>query len=336
MGVIRLLRRRSGGRTNPSTKTPNFCLLAYVVGAVLVVVAAYRGVELYRIGQGLDDLRSALSEEKYQYFAGWNTTGRPWLWFYSAVILLKTPLSLVILIIVGFFLAIQKRYPQRHTALLWIVLPGALYLLLLSISSSQPGIRRLLFLYPLLCIWAGTATASLQERGPRWQWGYRLLTGWYVIETLVLFPHYFSYFNQIVGGPSGGYRYLIDCNSDWGQGLKALAAHVKKEKAGTIYLSYFGGGAPSAYGIHYVWVGPLWSAYVAKQQEPKLDPAAQKKILLAVSATSLAFGDFDFLKTRSPSAVMLDSIFVYDVTHDVDAQARLARNAPPRTSRNSI
>jgi hypothetical protein len=30
-------------------------------------------------------------------------------------------------------------------------------------------------------------------------------------------PHYLAYFNEIIGGPRNGYKYLIDSNLDWGQ-----------------------------------------------------------------------------------------------------------------------
>src|SRR3989344_7000616 len=42
-----------------------------------------------------------------------------------------------------------------------------------------------------------------------------ILFGWYLIENLRVYPYYLTYFNQIAGGPSGGYRYVVDSNLDW-------------------------------------------------------------------------------------------------------------------------
>ena len=32
-----------------------------------------------------------------------------------------------------------------------------------------------------------------------------------------IYPHYLAHFNEAVGGPRNGYRYLVDSNLDWGQ-----------------------------------------------------------------------------------------------------------------------
>ena len=54
-----------------------------------------------------------------------------------------------------------------------------------------------------------------------------ILTGWYVFENISVYPYYLTYFNQTVGGPSGGYRYVVDSNLDWGQDLRRLADWTK-------------------------------------------------------------------------------------------------------------
>jgi len=55
-----------------------------------------------------------------------------------------------------------------------------------------------------------------------------VLLGWYVFENLSVSPYYLTYFNQAVGGPSGGYRYVVDSNLDWGQDLKRFSNWVKE------------------------------------------------------------------------------------------------------------
>jgi hypothetical protein len=41
-------------------------------------------------------------------------------------------------------------------------------------------------------------------------------------SVLRVHPNYLGYFNELAGGPSGGWRYLVDSNLDWGQDLRAL------------------------------------------------------------------------------------------------------------------
>jgi len=45
--------------------------------------------------------------------------------------------------------------------------------------------------------------------------------------TVLAYPAYMSYFNETVGGPKNGYKYVTDSNADWGQDLKRLKIWVK-------------------------------------------------------------------------------------------------------------
>lgn len=46
--------------------------------------------------------------------------------------------------------------------------------------------------------------------------------------TIAAYPAYMSYFNEIVGGPKNGYKYITDSNADWGQDIKRLKVWVDK------------------------------------------------------------------------------------------------------------
>ena len=74
------------------------------------------------------------------------------------------------------------------------------------------------------------------------------LFGWYLIENIKVYPNYLTYFNQTVGGPSGGYRYVVDSNLDWGQDAKRLADWIRQNNIEEkIHLDYFGWADPSYY-----------------------------------------------------------------------------------------
>jgi hypothetical protein len=70
-------------------------------------------------------------------------------------------------------------------------------------------------------------------------------------ETLWIHPHYLTYFNQVVGGASRGYRYASGSNLDWGQDLHGLKRFVEAEGEEKIQLLYFGSVDPAVYGINY-------------------------------------------------------------------------------------
>ena len=62
-------------------------------------------------------------------------------------------------------------------------------------------------------------------------------------------PHYLAYFNELAGGPAGGYRYLVDSNLDWGQDLKGLKAWMDTNGVPAVKLSYFGTADPEYHRI---------------------------------------------------------------------------------------
>lgn len=49
-----------------------------------------------------------------------------------------------------------------------------------------------------------------------------VLVFWIILEPIIFFPSFISYFNEAAGGPKNGYKYLTDSNLDWGQDLKRL------------------------------------------------------------------------------------------------------------------
>jgi hypothetical protein len=75
-----------------------------------------------------------------------------------------------------------------------------------------------------------------------------LLLIWIIIEPMINYPYYLSYFNQLAGGPKNGYAYVTDSNADWGQDLKRFKLFMDQHpEIDKIRLHYFGGGNPRYY-----------------------------------------------------------------------------------------
>jgi hypothetical protein len=152
-------------------------------------------------------------------------------------------------------------------------------------------------------------------------------------------PHHLAYFNEFVGGPDQGYRYLSDSNLDWGQDLKGVKAYIDEKEIATIYLSYFGTASPSYYGIRYQYVPPGYN--LEWPQPSDKVPESELRKILAISVFNLQdvyHPDkplFRWLWRREPVAKIGYSIFVYDLSNDPDGMARLketyskASGAPP-------
>lgn len=291
-------------------RTTDYHLLGYVTALIVVIIFAYRGHELYRIGWGLSDLRDALHGPADQYFHGHINSGRPWLWFLPACLLLKTPLAFLALVLCGGLLALRHRYPHWRAAFAWWIFPAAFFLIASLHTNGQFGIRRVLLIYPLLTLWAAGAWAALW-RGARVSRGIAItLALMYAGGTLRSYPTFFNDFNRLAGGPSNGYRYLLDCNSDWGQALPALADYLKAHRIGMLYLCYFGGGTPRDYGIRYREL---------KEGMAMTPLSPDTETYVAISETALAGipyegrDPFADLRRRPPLAVIDGSIAIFKI-----------------------
>jgi len=140
-----------------------------------------------------------------------------------------------------------------------------------------------------------------------------ILIIWYILEALIISPHFIAYFNEFVGGAKNGYKYVVDSNLDWGQDLKRLAKFVEQNNINKIKVDYFGGGSP-AY-------------YLQEKFEPWQSAKGQPEpnSWLAVSLTFLQNAQgkpvpgfyinpedsYSWLKNKKPTARIGYSIFVY-------------------------
>ena len=141
----------------------------------------------------------------------------------------------------------------------------------------------------------------------------------YIIENLKTWPYYLTYFNQTVGGPAGGYKYVVDSNLDWGQDLKRFGQWIKKNDIPKIELDYFGWADPSYYlGTAYVWTN---SQKYKNAEDFRV--RNQTSGWLAVSATFLQGSqgppdqfkpvNYLWLQAHKPIITIGHSIFVYQI-----------------------
>ena len=240
--------------------------------------------------------------------------------------LIKTPVGSLVLIGASLVYFSLRGELQGRTAT-FLLVPPALWLASSLSSRIDLGLRHILPVYPFLFVVA-SRLAVLRLRRP---WvpllvGVPLLTT--ATSTLRVIPHQLAYFNELVGGPAEGYRYLSDSNLDWGQDLKGLRAYMDQQGVSMIYLSYFGNASPSYYGIPYQYLpadGPLGPA---PQEGPPRNAKCEVLAISVVNLQGVYFREKDlyhWLYDRTPVAKIGYSIFVYDLTGDADAHWQLAQ-----------
>lgn len=231
-------------------------------------------------------------------FSGWRpaflaghteTTGR-W-WFFPFAFLIKTPLPVFGLLALAAIAlvtdsrrssvggAARRRRLYRMSPLFLLV---GVYGAFAVSSHLNIGLRHILPLYPALFVLAGAAVLLVHRR-PRWVAALVVgLLAWFAAASWWIRPSYLAYFNELIGGPSQGYRYLVDSSLDWGQdlpGLKTwLARHAHPHEP--VYLSYFGSGDPVYYGIHATRLGDDYFDLRPRPAMPAMGPG-----LYCLSAT---------------------------------------------------
>jgi hypothetical protein len=294
--------------------------------AAVVIVACY-----FFLNDSLrwwDGLRFQLRHQQQghpSFFLGeYSHTG--WWTYFPVAFLIKTPVGSLLLILVSLLLY-RVGKPLRGRDAAFLLLAVALMFAAMTQARINIGIRYILWVYPFLYV-AASRIATVRFRRS-WcaplVWSIPLaLTA---ISSLRIGPHELGYFNELVGGPEEGYRYLHSSNLDWGQGLLELKAYMDLENVPMIYLAYHGTAVPESYGIRYQYVpGFYWWA-------PPQDsmPMGMYRELLAISVTNLqgvSFEDkerYHWLYRRTPLAKIGYSIHVYDLTGDANGHLELAK-----------
>lgn len=241
-----------------------------------------------------------------------------WREFFPYCLMVKTPLPFFVLMGLGAAWIIRGWYrigsdwraragailnSCYRTAPLWVLF--VVYWAFAISSHLNIGHRHLLPTYPPMFILAGASwfwlAGSTGDRArdtlqaPRWLFAGRwsamacvvlISIGLFAAESLWRWPNYLAYFNQLAGGPSNGYRHLVDSSLDWGQELPALRRWLVKEVRNgpphdNVYLSYFGVASPAYYRIP----ATLLPCYAGRPTAPVPEPL--KPGVYCISATML-------------------------------------------------
>ena len=264
---------------------------------------------------------------------------RNWAWkkYFPVVYAIKEPLAFWLLIITvllylttktkflisNFKFLKLRNWTKTHfvefSMLLWI----AMYWYLSIRANLNIGVRHLLptygFVFILLAGQLSNMIDIVKQKSKKILVSCLLslvsLLGWYVYENISVYPHYLTYFNQIAGGPSGGHRYTVDSNLDWGQDLKRLAMWVEENNVNKIHLDYFGWADQNYYlKDKVVWVQA--GRYKNVRDFLKENPDGG---YIAVSA-SFYMGSrenpdtsYAWLDSYKPIAIIGNSIFVWHI-----------------------
>jgi 4-amino-4-deoxy-L-arabinose transferase-like glycosyltransferase len=275
---------------------------------------------------GVDMVLNVGKQSDPSYFFAGHLSSEGWWYYHIASFFLKTPIPFAVAAVAALLLWIggARSAPREYclyVPVLLIFVSNSLF------NSLQIGVRHVLPVYPLLMIGASPWLVWLLQGWRSPGTGTRrfaavaggLAVFWYAAGTVAVAPRYLQYFNEAAGGASGGHRYLVDSNIDWGQDLIRLREYMDDQGLERINLAYFGRVHPAVYGIRFQ---PLERG---RSQGPT-----------AVSATFLMgrpyfwflggrlgwvpSGTYTWLQQYEPVA-RVGSMFVYDLEADPGVRA---------------
>ena len=236
-------------------------------------------------------------------------------WYYHLVTLaIKTPIALQIMLLLAFGLSLswlmKGKSPHFYNDF-FLVIPPFLLLMAMSFGSVKIGLRHVLPIFPFVFVFTARFFKPALERRPLSGFMFLLII-WYLISSIRIHPHYLAYFNEYIGGPSNGYKYLVDSNLDWGQDLKGLKEYIERRDIEKVKLAYFGTAAPEYYGISYE---PISDLDLRALKESRFTRG-----VFAISATFLQGlyhpndrDRYKWFRDRTPTAQIGYSIFVYEI-----------------------
>ena len=220
---------------------------------------------------GMDMAMEVGKGQEPSYFLAGELSADGWWYYHLAAFAGKCPLPVLLaaLFSLGAWLAGFSRGTRDYAVFVPVVLLFAANSMLNSLAIGE---RHVLAVYPLLFVgMAPWLVAGLSELGSvalLWRGSARvsgstaaLALGsaaalvsvtvllWTGAGTLAVAPRYLQFFNEAVGGPERGHRYLIDSNIDWGQDLIRLREYMDANKLDTVSLAYFGRVHPAVYDI---------------------------------------------------------------------------------------
>ena len=281
--------------------------------------------------------RSAGGNTTY-YLGNVSVTGSHF--YFPVVYLIKEPLAYILLAFFALYLALKKlrrrnlvdlikNYPAEFGMILIILV----YWLFSINSRLNIGVRHILpilpFIYALtarqISNWIkGNITERIPDYHSFWQlfglyWKkikrvtlVPLLFIWAALSVVSIYPSFLAYFNEIAGGPNGGYKWVVDSNLDWGQDILRLARFVEKNDIKEIKMDYFS-GAPAEY---YIKTAKIESYNRETPQKGWL--AISSTILMGACRDNASFCSYNdraytWLDSYMPVAKIGYSVFVYNI-----------------------
>lgn len=276
-------------------------LILFVIGFVVVIFGYFiKGFPAYIDGLTYTVYHSTVGHPSY--LMGQHSTDGWWYYFFVAFFI-KTPIPTLVFLLLTLIFFRKMRHKEIMNEF-FLIVPIIFLFSVFIFNNMNIGLRHILPIYPFLFVFT-----SRLINFKKLKILVILLALWYLVGALFIYPHYLAYFNEFIGGPNNGDKYLLDSNIDWGQDLKGLKNYMDKNNIQHIILGYWGKDDIAQRGISYKQV----SCY----PEPGL---------IAVSVNNLhgikeeRSECLKWLKGYNPITKIGYTIFIYNITEEIDLE----------------
>ncbi len=185
---------------------------------------------------GLADVRSMANGMPSYFFGKVYAHG---IWYYfPTVLLIKSTIGFLALVLLAFAAIIAGRF-RRWREILFLLVPAGLYLFVAMTSHLNIGARHILPVWVFLCVFAAGGAWAWTASSRRWRYVVGVLLFLHVASSVLAYPNYMAYANELWGGPSKTYKYLTDSNTDWAQQLLAVKKYTDEHNIKDCWFAYF-------------------------------------------------------------------------------------------------
>ena len=252
-------------------------------------------------------------------------------WFYFPIaFLIKSTIGVLALCLLTLGILAARRL-RRAREVLFLTVPVIFYLIVALTVGMNIGVRHILVVYVFLYVLIGGAMWALIRNSRKWAYVVGVLLLVHAASSVMAFPNYIPYSNELWGGPSQTHKYLTDSNSDWGQQLKSVKQYLDQRGVKECWFLYFAAGVvePSYYGIPckpLPTISTLWLNVPIDVPQSIDGPV----LISASNLSSVEFGPgpldpYGQFKLVKPTAVIDDGVFVFDGRFEMPLAAAISK-----------
>lgn len=169
-----------------------------------------------------------------------------WWYYFIVAYLIKVPVAIVVGTLILLDSTIHKIIKVKSLKQLDIkpetifaFVPLGFFATVL-ISNINIGFRHILLVMPFVYFYLSKLILKAWKGNSLIKTGIVFLGIWYILANFSIYPHYLEYFNEFVGGPENGHKFLLDSNLDWRQDeilVQEYIAQLPQDK-NVVYLDY--------------------------------------------------------------------------------------------------